>query len=209
MEKWVFKEREKQEWIIITNKIYDINKYPNIKRHLLKYKNILDGRYRNFALKDADKEGRWWYLYGYRPNTNFEGKKIITPYRSVNNRFSYTDSSFYSSIDIFYINVKNDSYNLKYILAIINSSLILYWLKLNCKRKGIMLELYSTPLQTIPIMESKNQVPYITLVNRILTAKKANPQADTNALEAKIDRMVYDLYGLTDEEIAIVEDIVG
>jgi len=42
----------------------------------------------------------------------------------------------------------------------------------------------------------------------ILTAKKANPQADTTALEAEIDHLVYELYGLTDEEIAIVEESV-
>jgi hypothetical protein len=39
----------------------------------------------------------------------------------------------------------------------------------------------------------------------ILIAKKANPQADTTALETEIDQMVYELYGLTEEEIAIVE----
>ncbi len=42
----------------------------------------------------------------------------------------------------------------------------------------------------------------------ILTSKKANPQADTTALEAKIDQLVYALYGLTDEEIQIVEESV-
>ena len=36
-------------------------------------------------------------------------------------------------------------------------------------------------------------------------AKRADPQADTTELEREIDRMVYQLYGLTDEEIAIVE----
>jgi len=40
----------------------------------------------------------------------------------------------------------------------------------------------------------------------ILTIKKANPQADTTALEAEIDQLVYELYGLTEEEIAIVEE---
>jgi len=41
--------------------------------------------------------------------------------------------------------------------------------------------------------------------NQILAAKRANPVADTRALEAEIDRLVYGLYGLTDEEIKIVE----
>jgi len=33
-----------------------------------------------------------------------------------------------------------------------------------------------------------------------------NPQAGTTALEAKIDQLVYELYGLTEEEIKIVEE---
>jgi hypothetical protein len=37
-------------------------------------------------------------------------------------------------------------------------------------------------------------------------AKRANPAADTGAPEAEIDRLVYGLYGLTEEEIAIVEN---
>jgi hypothetical protein len=36
-------------------------------------------------------------------------------------------------------------------------------------------------------------------------AKKHDPKADTTAWEREIDRLVYELYGLTEEEIAIVE----
>ena len=39
----------------------------------------------------------------------------------------------------------------------------------------------------------------------ILGAKRANPQADTSALEREIDQLVYQLYGLTEEELNIVE----
>jgi len=42
-------------------------------------------------------------------------------------------------------------------------------------------------------------------VNEILTLKQQNAQADTSALEHEIDLLVYDLYGLTEEEIKIVE----
>jgi len=44
-----------------------------------------------------------------------------------------------------------------------------------------------------------------TEVDRILAAKERDPEADTAALEREIDRLVYELYGLTEEEIAIVE----
>jgi hypothetical protein len=52
------------------------------------------------------------------------------------------------------------------------------------------------------ISESAQQ-PFITIVDEILADKKAGK--DTKALELEIDRMVYALYGLTDEEIAVVE----
>ncbi len=36
-------------------------------------------------------------------------------------------------------------------------------------------------------------------------AKRAEPQADTSALEGEIDQLVYQLYGLSEDEIGIVE----
>jgi type II restriction/modification system DNA methylase subunit YeeA len=53
------------------------------------------------------------------------------------------------------------------------------------------------------IFNQQNEIAEI--VDKILTLKKANPQADTSRLEREIDRLVYQLYELTDEEIAIVE----
>jgi adenine-specific DNA-methyltransferase len=44
-----------------------------------------------------------------------------------------------------------------------------------------------------------------TEVDRILAAKERDPKADTTALEREIDRLVYELYGLTEDEIKIVE----
>jgi len=60
----------------------------------------------------------------------------------------------------------------------------------------------------VPIMRISfnEQSPLIELVDRILSAKQANPKADTSALEREIDQLVYELYGLTDEVIAIEEN---
>jgi hypothetical protein len=41
---------------------------------------------------------------------------------------------------------------------------------------------------------------------QILAAKQKDPNADTSALERQIDQMVYNLYGLTEDEIKIVEN---
>jgi hypothetical protein len=65
----------------------------------------------------------------------------------------------------------------------------------------------------IPQISPAEQRPFIRLVDRILEAKAcpvprhgaANPKADTTEQEAEIDRLVYQLYGLTTEEIAVVE----
>jgi hypothetical protein len=57
----------------------------------------------------------------------------------------------------------------------------------------------------IPPATAEQQTSFVKLVDRILAAKRADPQADTSALEAEIDQLVYALYGLTEEEIKIVE----
>ena len=83
----------------------------------------------------------------------------------------------------------------------------LEWLKNNGKKQGQLLKLDKDPLLQIPLpLMDNNIVPIMTqLVDRILSAKKANPQADTTAEEREIDRLVYNLYGLTDEEIDVIE----
>ena len=52
---------------------------------------------------------------------------------------------------------------------------------------------------------SNNQQPIIDLVDRILDAKRKNPNADTSSLEQQIDLLVYHLYGLTYSEVLIVD----
>ena len=42
-----------------------------------------------------------------------------------------------------------------------------------------------------------------------LPPKAADPAADTSELEREFDRIVYKVYGLMDEEIAIVESAAG
>ena len=76
----------------------------------------------------------------------------------------------------------------------------------------ICVVLIITSIQTIsvtfqiPSATHAQQKPIIALVDKILAAKKANPQADTSKEECKIDTLVYNLYGLTDDEIAIIEE---
>ena len=58
----------------------------------------------------------------------------------------------------------------------------------------------------IPIPAIANPKPIETLVDQILTTKRTDPAADVSALEREIDQLVYQLYNLTAEEIAVVEE---
>ena len=58
----------------------------------------------------------------------------------------------------------------------------------------------------IPDVGAAEQKPVERLVDRILAAKQRDAGADTSALEREIDELVYALYGLTPEEIKIVEE---
>jgi len=57
----------------------------------------------------------------------------------------------------------------------------------------------------IPLMKMKVYEKHNFLVDQILSAKKQNPEADTSKLEKEIDKLVYKLYNLTEEEIKIIE----
>ncbi|MDX9709063.1 MAG: TaqI-like C-terminal specificity domain-containing protein [Trichloromonas sp.] len=71
-------------------------------------------------------------------------------------------------------------------------------------RQTTLSELRMLPIPAIP---SEDQAPLIALVDQILAAKKADPQADTRTLERQIDTLVYELYGLTEDEISFVEGV--
>jgi adenine-specific DNA-methyltransferase len=58
------------------------------------------------------------------------------------------------------------------------------------------------PIKMPTEIEEKN---IESLVDKILSDKKSDPASDINELEAEINRLVYELYGLTEEEIKIVE----
>jgi len=104
---------------------------------------------------------------------------------------------------------EKDILELKYVLGIINSSLIgWYHNKVSPKaNKGLFPKILINDVRNLPMIhkEKLGQQPFITLFDQILAAKAKDPSADTSRLESEIDQLVYQLYGLTEEEIAIVE----
>jgi hypothetical protein len=105
--------------------------------------------------------------------------------------------------------VSDERFLPKYVLAIMASKLLsFFYVNLSSIatkddfRQTTLTELRRLPIVLINIEE---QNVFVNLVTRILAAKQADSAADTRALEAEIDRLVYALYGLTEAEIKIVE----
>jgi len=57
----------------------------------------------------------------------------------------------------------------------------------------------------LPVKETNQQKPFVSLVDQILSIKKSAPNSNTAKLEKQIDQMVYKLYELTEDEIKIIE----
>jgi hypothetical protein len=103
---------------------------------------------------------------------------------------------------------------LKYIIAILNSRLMNWYYRTISLETGRTMA--QTDIETLDSLPIKNvgadgQSKIIELVDRILSSTKSNDylensekQSEVRAHEIKIDKLVYELYGLTREEIGIV-----
>ncbi len=121
----------------------------------------------------------------------------------------YTNESLYFTQIGFSIIPKSSEYKHLYIVALLNSKYINYihrYLFLDIEKEVFQKVLIENAKQ-IPIKQipEEAQEPFKEKVKQILELKKSDAKADTSELEKEIDQMVYRLYELTDEEIAIVE----
>ena len=93
----------------------------------------------------------------------------------------------------------------KFLLGVMNSTVAHNFLRAN-RRSNI--HLYPDDWKKLPIPDvpPEQQEPTIELVDQILDAKRIEPNANVSQLENEIDQVVYSLYNLTPEELAIVEE---
>ena len=93
-------------------------------------------------------------------------------------------------------------YSMLFLLGLLNSKLINFWYSKNFRMPTIGLyELHSVPVKETEFAQEKIS----KLVKDILQFKKSGKEKDAKDMQFKIDELVYELYGLTDEEIKIVE----
>lgn len=104
--------------------------------------------------------------------------------------------------------VQANNVNIRFVLGVNNSKLFAWLLYKFIYSNAIRSTRYDSEYVTripVPQLEQVSQQPIINLVDRILAAKRADADADTRAWEREIDELVYQLYGLTEDEIKIVE----
>ncbi|HCC59747.1 MAG: hypothetical protein A2402_02515 [Candidatus Staskawiczbacteria bacterium RIFOXYC1_FULL_37_43] len=209
LKRW-YTDSNNKEWVIYTDSSFKdsdkIDSYPNIKKHLDKFKAVITSDNKPYGLHRAKKE------------KFFKGEKIITPRKCLNLAFSYVDFDSYVSAT-FYI-IKTERVNQKYLTAILNSKITAFWLKNKGKMQGNNYQLDKEPLVAVPIYigDKNQQKQIIVLVDKILKLNKDLQKATENSnkwnlikseiekTDKKIDQEVYNLYGLTEEEIKIVEN---
>ncbi|MBN2891326.1 MAG: Eco57I restriction-modification methylase domain-containing protein, partial [Bacteroidales bacterium] len=200
-------------WLIATHNGYknekgikippiDIENYPTIKEYLNQFYPQLDKR--------QDKGKTPYNLRNCAYHQEFEKEKIVyMEIQTDNKEDGYEFPSFaYGEKDTIVLNtayiITGSAY--KYILTVLNSKLVKKLVKHYVtqlqKRQFRMLSMYVEKFPIRAISESE-QKPFEDKVEEIIRLKELGE--DTSQLEAEIDKMVYQLYGLTEEEIKIIE----
>jgi len=198
-------------WIIYSdiNVRKNINKYPNIKIHLDKYKQIITSDFKPYGLHRA------------REHRFFEGEKIISLRKTRIPNFTYTDFSCYVSQTFFVI--KPEDIDMKYLTGLLNSKVIYFWFFFKGKKQGDQLQIDKEPLLQIPLIkpDDENIIKYIA--NRVDSIIQASQTLENCQLpnqidfyknliisqENEINQKIYYLYDLSNDDKMEIEKVWG
>ena len=187
--------------------------YPSIATHLLPFKEKAEKRY--------DKGEYWWELRACEYYAEFEKPKIIIPTIVQNASYTLDILGFYSN-DKTSIIATDDLY----LLGILNSRVADFFMhSISSTKQGGYFEykpMYfsQTPIRTIDSSNPSDKSHHdsmVALVRQMLELHKQLASVKTghdktviqrqiDATDRQIDQLVYELYGLTEEEVRIVED---
>jgi len=219
----------KNRYLIFTRRGTKITDYPAIEKYLLQFKDRLMPKPKGWKGKEWNgrKPGSYkWYEIQDTVEyfKELDKTKIIWPEIAKESRFSIDNECLYLNKTCFF-SPNTDIY----LLGVLNSKLIWYYLKKICSvlgdaEKGGRLLQQKIYLETVPIIEKekmdssqqkiieeiKSSVRSIISINKHLLELKSDTQKSIlqrqiEATDREIDQLVYELYGLTEEEIKIVE----
>ncbi len=191
----------------IKNRIW----HANIKKDKT-YKRELQG-------KDLNRytirwNGKTWISYGNwlaapRNPRFFTGERILV--REITNPrilAAYTKEEFYNTPSIINI-VSFKKLHPLYILALLNSNLMsFYHIETSPKsKKGLFPKILVSDVRSLPIKEATadQEALVVQLVEKIISDKEIDLNADTKIFEKKIDEIIYKIYDINPEEVALIE----
>ena len=194
IDKWTVKRVRYLEYE--TERIPSKLSRPTFKE-LYPHKKLLINSFSDFKLA-LDCNGEFYF------NDKVRTAVLWNDFQDIENKSISSSIKKYSTMKRDDMENLSKSVDLRYLLGIMNSK---YANVLLSNIRGGDFNIYPEYIRNIPIPTAtkEQQKPIIDLVDKILAAKKADATSDTTALERKIDELVYKLYGLTDEELAIVE----
>ncbi len=196
----------KAEWaglyVIFTRRGTDIEQYPAIKRHLEQFRKDLEPK-----KSDSDKQGRkpgtykWFEIQdNIAYFEEFEKPKITWRHFTTVPEFIYDESAYFSN-DKSYVLPADDLA----LLGILNSRVTNFFIgQISPPVRGGFMEMRIIFMEQLPIPSTTDaqKTSIIERVQKIL----ADPDSPAvPRLEAEIDMLVDELYGLTNAEIALVE----
>lgn len=197
------------------------NDYPLIWEYLKTNKTYLENR------ENGKIKGKGWYGYIYPKNFDVIIKsKIITPDIAYHSSFALDETGelyFTGGTAGGYGILISPEYPREYMLGLLNSKLLEWFLhKIATSMRGGWFSYEARFIRNLPIKiiesskskESSIQDKVISLVKKIVNLNKKSPNTpqEKEALKreieittSQIDQLVYEIYGLTEEEIRIVE----
>ena len=176
------------------------------------------------------ERGKWrhdrWYAFGRSQNlTQMDAAKLVIQVTAQRPTVLLDERGLYmtggGSGPFYGIRPKDASFPIKYLLAILNSKIFGWIVKAQSTNlRGGYIKFSKQYIETAPIVMFGKEFAHsrmISLVDTMLTlhrqldaakSEKLNAviQRQMHATDSEIDRLVYELYGLTDDEIKIVEE---
>ncbi|NOX64601.1 MAG: class I SAM-dependent DNA methyltransferase, partial [Chlorobi bacterium] len=166
--------------------------YPAIHNHLSQWED---------KLRKRDDQGKfWWELRSCKYYEAFEQPKIIYPNITKTNIFAFDSTGILTNQKCFII--PSDDL---YLLAILNSKLTTKWFFSTLPLlRGRFFEPSAIFMQNFPVCQATDsqKTPIIEHVKKILSDPH---NLEISIIEEEINRMVYEIYELSEKEIKIIE----
>jgi len=158
--------------------------------------------------KTRGAQGRHWSnLRACSFFEDFKEEKIVWIELTDRGRFAICSEEIYLLNSAYFL-LPPDGISATFLVGILNSRLITFYLTQIAETSGMGVSRWiNNYVKEFPIPDSNPPLrsSIEALVEEVLSQKSANASVDTSTLEREIDQLVYQLFDLTSDDIAIVE----